>query len=150
MTVLIVYATLSGHTEELSEMIKERLEKAGLEISVEEAYEAEARQFQEYDLIILGSYTWGDGDVPDDMMDLYNEIEETDLSGISFAVFGSGDTGYEHFAGAVDHLEEAVRRKGGILTADSMKADVDADSDETEELTDRFTEEILAWREKRL
>ncbi|TVP88395.1 MAG: flavodoxin, partial [Alkalicoccus sp.] len=104
MSVLIVYATLSGHTEELAEMIKERLEKAGLEVLVEEAYDTEAGNFHEYEAVILGSYTWGDGDVPDDMMDLYEELEEKDLHGHQFAVFGSGDTGYMHFAGAVDHL----------------------------------------------
>ncbi|WP_181186071.1 flavodoxin domain-containing protein [Alkalicoccus urumqiensis] len=147
MTVLVAYATMSGHTEELAEMIQERLEQADVTVVVKEAMDVEVSELREYELIVVGSFTWGDGDVPEEMDDLYGDLEDTDLSGLSFAVFGSGDSGYAHFAGAVDHLTDAIRQQNGTLVADSVKVDIDNDVDETEELIDAFTEQIRAARE---
>ncbi|CAM3807469.1 flavodoxin domain-containing protein [Alkalicoccus chagannorensis] len=143
MNIYIVFATLSGHTEELAERMEERLQEAGMEVVVEEANTAEASRFQEFDMVLLGSYTFGDGDVPDDMLDLYDDMKETDLSGLSFAIFGTGDTGYEHFAGAVDHLEALVQKQGGRLRVPAMKADGEADVQETDALVDDYIEAVL-------
>ncbi|NJP39044.1 flavodoxin [Alkalicoccus luteus] len=148
MSVLLVYATLSGHTEELAELIKDRLEEADITVDVKEAYEAEPHEFASYDLVIIGTYTFGDGDIPDDVIDFYEELQQTDLTGQLFALFGSGDTSYEHFAGAVDRMDEAIREQQGMLIATKMKFDSDNDIQETEEQVDTFVAEILDARDQ--
>ncbi|MBR3379205.1 MAG: flavodoxin domain-containing protein, partial [Bacillus sp. (in: Bacteria)] len=83
---------------------------------------------------LLGAYTWGDGDLPDDFIDLYEEMEELDLTGKAFAVFGSGDTSYEHFCGAVDLIEEKVKELGGDIVLPSIKIELNPEGNEEEEL----------------
>lgn len=41
----------------------------------------EASILEQYDGIILGAYTWGDGDLPDDFLDFYDAMDSIDLTG---------------------------------------------------------------------
>lgn len=60
---------------------------------------------------IVASYTYGvDGDLPDEIVDFYEELEEIDLTGKIYGVVGSGDTFYEQFCTAVDDFETTIRK----------------------------------------
>lgn len=62
------------------------------------------RNLSSYDYIILGTFTWGKGRVPQDFKDF---IWETGVKPKNVAVFGTGDTqfgGDDLFCGAVDKL----------------------------------------------
>ncbi|WP_353855946.1 flavodoxin [Bacillus sp. Bos-x628] len=132
--VLLVYATMSGNTEAMADLIEKGLKEAGASVDRYEAMDIDADLLNDYSHIMLGAYTWGDGDLPDDFIDLYEEMEALDLSGKSFAVFGSGDTSYEHFCGAVDLIEEKVKELGGQIALPSVKIELNPEGDEEEEL----------------
>lgn len=119
--VLLVYATMSGNTEEIAELIEKGLVSEGLTVDKVEADETSPEMINSYDNFLLGSFTWGDGDLPEESMDLYDDLEEADLTGKSFAVFGSGDSSYAIFCGAVDELETVVKEQGGELVLDGLK-----------------------------
>ncbi|MGE6631195.1 flavodoxin [Bacillus sp. NPDC077027] len=132
--VLLVYATMSGNTEAMADLIEKGLLEAGASVDRHEAMDIDAELLNDYTQIILGAYTWGDGDLPDDFIDLYEDMDDLDLSGKSFAVFGSGDTSYEHFCGAVDLIEEKVKELGGNVVLPSIKIELNPEGDEEEEL----------------
>ncbi|MFS0654308.1 flavodoxin [Bacillus sp. 179-C3.3 HS] len=132
--VLLVYATMSGNTEAMADLIEKGLKEAGASVDRYEAMDIEADLLNDYSHIILGAYTWGDGDLPDDFIDLYEEMDEVDFTGKCVAVFGSGDTSYEHFCGAVDLIEEKVKELGGHMTLPSVKIELNPEGDEEEEL----------------
>ncbi|MDM5297724.1 flavodoxin [Bacillus pumilus] len=132
--VLLVYATMSGNTEAMADLIEKGLTEAGANVDRHEAMDIDADVLNDYSHIILGAYTWGDGDLPDDFMDLYEDMEELDLTGKSFAVFGSGDTSYDHFCGAVDVIEEKVKELGGEMILPSVKIEFNPEGDEEEQL----------------
>jgi len=46
------------------------------------------------------------------------------------AVFGCGDSGYTHFCGAVDAIEEKAETLGALLIVGSLKIDGDPDKNE--------------------
>ena len=132
--VLLVYATMSGNTEAMADLIEKGLKEAGASVDRHEAMDIDAELLHDYSHILLGAYTWGDGDLPDDFIDLYEEMEELDLPGKAFAVFGSGDTSYEHFCGAVDLIEEKVKELGGDIVLPSIKIELNPEGNEEEEL----------------
>ncbi|WP_433995820.1 flavodoxin [Bacillus safensis] len=132
--VLLVYATMSGNTEAMADLIEKGITEAGASVDRHEAMDIDADLLNDYSHIMLGAYTWGDGDLPDDFIDLYEEMEELDLTGKAFAVFGSGDTSYEHFCGAVDLIEEKVKELGGDIVLPSVKIELNPEGEEEDEL----------------
>ena len=121
MKTLILYASMSGNTEAIADLIEESFKSEGIQVDRLEALDADASDMLTYDTILLGAYTWGDGELPDEFLDIYDEMEQMDLSGKKMAVFGSGDQAYEHFCAAVDLLEERIVEKGGELVMEGLK-----------------------------
>ncbi|MGD6817603.1 flavodoxin [Metabacillus sp. 84] len=145
--VLILYASMSGNTEAIADLIGEGLTGKGMNITKLEALDADSEVLKTYNRIILGAYTWGDGDLPDEFLDLYDDMREMDLTGKFFAVFGSGDHSYEHFCGAADTLAECIKQQGGILVLDPLKIEFSPDRDEELLCKDfgwQFSEKALA------
>ncbi|MWC27772.1 flavodoxin [Paenibacillus sp. MMS18-CY102] len=131
--VIIVFASMSGNTEELSDAIAEGVKAAGLEPVVKNVMDTEASQLEQYDAIIIGAYTWGDGELPDEMLDYYEAMDGLDLNGKQAAVFGSGDSAYDIFCGAVDTLEQKLKDRGAAIAADSIKVELNPTNEETEQ-----------------
>lgn len=46
----------------------------------------------EYDVLLLGTSTWGDGELQDDWYNAIKEVKAADLSGKTVALFGCGDS----------------------------------------------------------
>src|SRR5699024_8017919 len=108
MKTIVIYASMSGTTAQMAQIITEELEKEGQSIVVKDAYDTFANELENYERIIVGSHTWGYGELSDEILDLYDELLEIDLTGKYGAVFGPGDSSYELFAEAVDILERTL------------------------------------------
>ncbi|WP_416148429.1 flavodoxin [Salipaludibacillus sp. HK11] len=128
--VLLVYASMSGNTEEMADFIEKGLLKAGMEVNKQEVVDIDASEMEDYSHIMLGAFTWGDGDLPDEFLDFHEDMEEMDLSDKFFAIFGSGDTMYEIYCGAVDILEETVKKCNGNIVLESLKIESYPDDEE--------------------
>ncbi|MEC1734566.1 flavodoxin [Bacillus mojavensis] len=133
--ILLVYATMSGNTEAMADLIEKGLQEAEAEVDRFEAMDIDdAELFNDYEHIILGTYTWGDGDLPDEFLDLAEEMDALDFTGKTCAVFGSGDTAYEYFCGAVDTLEGKIKERGGVIVLPSVKVEMNPEGEEEEAL----------------
>lgn len=121
--VLLVYASMSGNTEAIADLVEAGLKDEGVTVDCKEVVDADASSMTDYDGVILGAYTWGEGELPDEFLDFYDDMAGTDLSGKKCAVFGSGSTAYDVFCGAVDLLESMIEEKGGSLVLEGMKVE---------------------------
>src|SRR5476651_2154930 len=97
MKTLLVYATNSGSTLEVCNYISEEFSQKKKEITIKDTREVEPDEFNNYDLIILGSPTWGSGEVHDLFLRLFEKSEGKTFSDKKFAVFGLGDSTYAHY-----------------------------------------------------
>jgi flavodoxin short chain len=129
---IIVYGSETGNTESVAEVIAAALEDANLQITLKEVTQASVDELTDYDLILLGSSTWGDEEkeLQADMVDFYDDLEGADLSGKPAAAFGCGDSDYTHFCGAVDLLEERLEQIGATLLDEGLRIDGDPDDDD--------------------
>lgn len=124
-SILLCYATMSGNTELAARLIEKGIKSEGLEVITYDLADMDATILKEYEAIILGSYTWGDGDLPDECLDFYDDLQEIDLHGKKVAIFGSGDSSYPTYCGAVDVLEKALKDCGAKLLIDKLKVELD-------------------------
>ena len=137
----IVYASMTGNTEEIADIVASKLEELGHNVEVDECTTVDATDFEDVDIAIVASYTYGDGDLPDEIVDFYEELQDVDLSGKIFGVIGSGDTFYDYFCKSVDDFEEQFALTGAQKGADSVKVDLSAEDEDIENL-EAFAEKI--------
>lgn len=64
--VLVAYASLTGNTEEIAELIVEGIRQAGGEAVLKSVTDCNADEIKAYEGVLLGAYTWGDGELPDE------------------------------------------------------------------------------------
>lgn len=131
--VIVLYTSLTGNTEEMAEAIAQGAKESGFEVVCKEAYDAKPAELLEYDAIVMGAYTWGDGELPDEFLDFYEDMDGLDLSGKQAAAFGSGDTSYPVYCGAVDLIETKLRELGASIVCPSLKFEYNASDEEKEE-----------------
>ncbi|MCI6872124.1 flavodoxin [Streptococcus hyointestinalis] len=139
----IIYASMTGNTEEIADIVGQKLEELGHDVEVDECTTVDASDFEDADLAIVATYTYGDGDLPDEIVDLYEDLADLDLSGKIYGVVGSGDTFYDYFCKAVDDFEEQFAQTGAEKGAESVKVDLAAEDEDIEKL-EAFAETLSA------
>lgn len=132
--LVMIFASMSGNIEEMADHIAGAIREAGKEIEVIDIMDApEASILEEYDGILLGAYTWGDGDLPDDFLDFYDEMDNIDLTGKKAAVFGSGDTAYPKYCKAVDILVKKLKERGAEVVLEGLKVELTPEDEDVEQ-----------------
>ncbi len=114
MKIVIVYGSTMGNCSDAATKIAESLEGSILiEVS-----KFDFSTVSGYDLILLGTSTWGFGELQDDWEEHINDLENADLAGKKVALFGTGDQyGYaDTFVDGVGILYEAVKAAGGEVS----------------------------------
>ena len=139
MNINLIYASLTGNTEALSDLMIEKFDEVG--IHIEKHFIEDLEDFsvvEESDALIVATYTYGDGELPEEMEEFFESLGDMDLSGKKFAVIGTGDTVYEEFCYSVDDFDEKLEKAGAERIADKLKIEIEADCDEDFENIDKF------------
>ena len=139
----IVFASMTGNTEEIADIVADKLKELGLEVDIDECTMVDAEEFLEADIAIVASYTYGDGELPDEIIDFYEDLASLDLTGKIYGVVGSGDTFYDEFCKAVDDFDCAFAATGAEKGAENVKVDLSAEEEDVENL-EKFAEELAA------
>ncbi|MFT4414873.1 flavodoxin domain-containing protein [Fredinandcohnia humi] len=108
MKVGIVYTSVTGNTEETVNNIYSIAKKYTKDSSIFPVARFPLHELMTFDVIIIGTYTWGNGDIPLEMMSLYRAFEEYDTKEIITGVVGTGDQCYPRFCGAVDEFRDML------------------------------------------
>ncbi|MDV6378861.1 flavodoxin [Sporosarcina sp. GW1-11] len=104
MSFLIAYASWSGNTEEVAELIAENLSREGIAVDTHRIGIGTLPEVKKYDAFCIGSFTWEKGATPDEVKDFVADIG---YKPETVYVFGTGDTqfgGDELFCKAAEKL----------------------------------------------
>ena len=125
MNALIVYASFTGNNEAVAQILKDALIALGIEVRLEECQMVSPSAFQDYDICIIVTYTWGrEGEIPDEFCDFFDELPKIDLKGKVYGILGAGDTLYDDlFCKAVDDFDHQMALTGAAKGADVVKID---------------------------
>jgi len=118
MAIGIFYGSNAGATQTVAELIKEEL---GGDIDLIDISDAQVEDFDKYSKIILGTSTWGEGDLQDDWDAFFEDFQTVDFTGKTVAFFGMGDqVGYEeNFQDAMGTLYHQALAKGAKVVGDN-------------------------------
>jgi flavodoxin I len=121
----VFYGSTSGHTAKAAQTIGELL-GADHEVTIVNMEDISSiDDLLEYDNLVLGSSTWGQGDLQNDWRDPYGEMDDADFSGKTAALFGAGDSEKhgEHFASALGVLYDKIIERGAKVIGEVSAED---------------------------
>lgn len=134
---------MTGTTENIAELLAQDLRNLKVEVLVEECTEVYPREYLEYDICVMATYTYGaDGDLPEEAEDFYYDLEEVNLTGKIFGVLGSGDRIYKEFCPAVDDFDKQFEKTGATRGTESLKINLSPDHTDKENIK-RFAENLV-------
>jgi len=158
MATAIFYTSSTGNSSEIATKISEALG----EVEVFDLASTDVSKISDYDKVIIGGSTWGDGELNDDLDEVWDDFTAIDFSEKTVAIFSLGDQdGYgDTFCDALGIIYEQVSGAGANVIGftstngydyDESKAEIDGkfvglaiDEDNQDDLTD---ERISAWVE---
>ena len=110
----IFYGSATGVTAEVARKIGKAL---GVEdADIHDVQQTAPDRLGDYDLLVLGSSTWNNGELEDDWYDFVAGAESLDLSGKTIALFGCGDeTMSDTFCDAVGELYDRLKGTGATF-----------------------------------
>ena len=108
--ILILHTSLTGNTEQIAYMLKTQLDNGEFDITTKDiGYEnIEVGELMDFDGILVGTYTYDDGNLPYEIEDFHDELDDVDLTGKIVGVFGSGDRSYTYFCNAVNLFQASI------------------------------------------
>lgn len=158
---LVVYGSSTGTCQGIAEKIGSKLGAEVVDVA-----SLSDDQVNEAENLVLGTSTWGAGELQDDWYDGVNKLKALDLSGKTVALFGCGDceSYSDTFCGGMDELYTALKDKGvkfvGAVSTDGYTFDDSAavvdgkfvglalddvnEDDKTDERIDAWVESIKA------
>ena len=131
-TIGIFYGSSTGNTGDAVEAIKNELGDNVAEIF--DVSDAKVEDLNKFPNIILGTSTWGAGDLQDDFEDFLGGIDSIDLSGKTVALFGMGDQ-ESHGETYIDGLAEVYKKvieKGATVVGATSSDGYEHESSEAE------------------
>lgn len=139
----VVFATMTGNNEEIADIVREALSQAGAEVRETEMSQTAVEDFKQADILVVCAYTYDEGALPEEGLDFFDELSESDLTGKIFGVAGSGDKFYgEYFNKTVDQFDAVFEQAGATRGATKVKIDLEPYEEDVEQLT-RFANELL-------
>lgn len=159
MKTLVIYGSTTGTTEEVAQKIAEKLNAEAVNVA-----DVTEDQIAEADNLVLGSSTWGAGELQDDWYDGIDKLKSANLKGKTIAIFGVGDSASysDTFCGSMAGLYDAVKDSGakivGAVSTDGytfddsesvvngkfvgLALDEENESDKTDERIDNWVKAI--------
>lgn len=113
----IVYASVTGNTEQLAEMLQAAMLNQELHTELYRIEDFPLTALSSFDTLVIGTYTWGSGEIPGELRDLYEAIEKLDYKELQTAVFGTGDSFFAEFCGAVDCFRDMLYVKTKLVAS---------------------------------
>jgi len=123
-TTIVVYGSMTGTCEAIAEKIAKKL---GCEcVNVQDLT---PEIVENHKNLILGTSTWGAGEMEDDWYDGLKVLQGADLSGKTIALFGCGDCASysDTFVGGIGELYNGIKGSGakfvGAVSTDGYSFD---------------------------
>lgn len=127
MKCTLLYGTLSGSTMTAAGIVSDVLTAAGHQVDTIMVDGATKDQIKDSQLVIFGSPSWEDegkdGQPLPDMTKFLKTLTAEDLDGKKIAIFGLGDTSYQHFCGAVDVMTELLKTLKAASIIEPLRVD---------------------------
>ena len=135
--ISILWGSQTGNSESLAKKTAKAMAKAGFTPEVYDMAEYKKEKLSQEQLLLIITSTYGDGDPPDNAMDLHAWLlsdAAPQLEGLQYSVLALGDTDYPDFCKVGIEFDERLAELGAKQITPRIDCDVD------------FDDEYEAWR----
>ncbi|MGP6380444.1 NADPH-dependent assimilatory sulfite reductase flavoprotein subunit [Yersinia bercovieri] len=139
VTVTLISASQTGNARRLAEQLRDDLLAAKLSVNLVNAGDYKFKQIAQERLLVVVASTQGEGEPAEEAVALHKFLcskKAPKLPETAFAVFGLGDTSYEHFCQAGKDFDSKLAELGAERLLDRVDADVE------------YQESALQWRQQ--
>ena len=126
--ILIIYGTETGNSELLAMDAENLAKDLDFDVTVNGMDEISLNDLQDAGNLLIVCSTWGDGEQPDNAIDLFDSVEGSDagsMAGVDYAVLALGDTAFDLFCEAGIQWDNILEDKGGNRLNERIDCDVD-------------------------
>lgn len=122
--ITLISGSTLGSAEYVAEHLADKLEEAGF--STETLHGPTLDELSLQGLWLLVSSTHGAGELPDNLLPLYEALEQQrpDLSALRFGAVGIGNREYDLFCGAIKQFEQLIVSLGATRIGERLEIDV--------------------------
>jgi flavodoxin len=113
--IYIIYASTSGNTEYVMEMVADIWQKAGVKVELHRSEQTSIDLIKNNQNFLLATSTWDNGTLNPFFNNLHNEMKKLDLTGKKASFIGLGDRRYEkhYFCEGMKILQKTWEERGG-------------------------------------
>ncbi|MBK4715768.1 MULTISPECIES: NADPH-dependent assimilatory sulfite reductase flavoprotein subunit [Tenebrionibacter/Tenebrionicola group] len=126
--ITLLSASQTGNARRVAEQLRDDLLAAQLNVTLVNAGDYKFKQIAQEKLLLLVASTQGEGEPPEEAVALHKFLfskKAPALAGTAFAVFGLGDTSYEHFCQAGKDFDARLAELGAERLLSRVDADVE-------------------------
>jgi len=142
----ILYGSQTGNTEAVAGQLAEKAKASGIEVKLWDMAEYKPRELKNEQYLAVLTSTHGEGEPPDNAMDLYeflNSRKAPGLKGLQYSVLSLGDSSYEYFCQTGKDFDERLQKLGATTVIPRVDCDVDYD-DLAEKWIAEFVESLTS------
>ena len=124
----ILYGSQTGNSKGVAAAFKAKADAAGIKNNLVSMADYKPRQIKNETHIAIAVSTHGEGDAPDDAVELHEFVggkKAPKLAGVKYAVLGLGDTSYEFFCQTAKDFDERLTKLGASAITPRVDCDVD-------------------------
>jgi sulfite reductase (NADPH) flavoprotein alpha-component len=128
VVITLIAASQTGNARRLAEQLRDDLLAVGLNVNLVSAGDYKFKQIAQERLLIVVASTQGEGEPAEEAVALHKFLfskKAPKLPETAFAVFGLGDTSYEHFCQAGKDFDSKLAELGAQRLLDRVDADVE-------------------------
>ncbi|ODN67460.1 assimilatory sulfite reductase (NADPH) flavoprotein subunit [Methylophaga muralis] len=126
----VLYGSQTGNTEAVAGQLAEKAKASGIEVKLWDMAEYKPRELKNEQYLAVLTSTHGEGEPPDNAMDLYeflNSRKAPGLKGLHYSVLSLGDSSYEFFCQTGKDFDERLQKLGATAVIPRVDCDVDYD-----------------------
>ncbi|WP_017429227.1 assimilatory sulfite reductase (NADPH) flavoprotein subunit [Vreelandella jeotgali] len=131
-SLTVLYGSQTGNSEGLAEMLGDQANALGINARAVDMADFKPRQLKSESFVAVITSTHGEGEPPDNAIDLHEFIhgrKAPSLKHLKYGVLALGDTSYEHYCQTGKDFDEAFARLGGTALVERADCDVDYDDE---------------------
>lgn len=122
--ITLISGSTLGSAEYVAEHLEEKLNQAGFTTCV--LHGAELDELKPEGIWLIVTSTHGAGEIPDNLLPLFEQIEQTkmDLNHLRYGAIGLGSKEYDIFCGGIVTADRILRDHGAKRIGDRLEIDV--------------------------
>ena len=148
--ITLLYGSQTGNAKALAQGYKAKLDAAGIAAKLVNMADYKVKQLKNESHIVVIVSTHGEGDAPDDAVELHDFLaskKAPKLPNLKFSVLGLGDSSYEFFCQTAKDFDKKLAELGATRIVNRVDCDVDYDEASAtwaQQVLDKVQDELKA------